>query len=138
MDQKMKDGEPLAHADNPGGTSPSTPRTSSSMTSPTSESSSFTILCWIGTWCIYYSQSRRPEVPLQLIKDVTDVDEFFPANIDTLTTQFPVHAAKDKEIKTNHQDYIYATVLFQLSAGISSMSVCPEYNTTKQQEAMKQ
>ena len=67
-------------------------------------------------------------MPLQLIKDVTGVDEFFPANINTLTTTYPVHTAKDKETKTKNQDYIYATVLFQLVTDITLMPVCPENN----------
>lgn len=76
-------------------------------------------------------------MPLQLIKNVTDVNKFFPADVNTLTTRYSVHTAEDKETKTKNQDYIYATILFQLAADITLMSVCLANNIAKQQKATK-
>lgn len=84
-----------------------------------------------------HSQSQRPEVSLQLIKDITDVNEFFPADVNSLTTKYPVYTAKDKETKTKNQDYIYAIVLFWLAIDITLMSVCLANNIVKQQETIK-
>lgn len=65
------------------------------------------------------------------------MNEFFSVNINILTTKYPIHAAKNKEIMTKNLNYIYATVLFWLITDITLMSVCPANNIAKQQKATK-
>lgn len=84
----MKDGEPSTHADNI--LWRNEPKSAAYL--KFSELADFrkfrfhyVALNWYFVY-MDYSQSQRPEVSLQLIKDIADVDEFFPANIDTLIT----------------------------------------------------
>lgn len=65
------------------------------------------------------------------------MDKFFSANVNTLTTKYPVQAAEDKETMIKNQDYIYATVLFRLATDITLMFVRPANNIAKQQETTK-
>lgn len=81
------------------------------------------------------SQKRRSAAPLRLIRDINDVDQFFPADIDQLTEKHLINATQDNETRSNNQDHIYATVLFRLSEDIAAMSVSPRTNTMQQEKA---
>lgn len=81
------------------------------------------------------SQKIWPAAPLRFIKDINDVDQLFPADIDQLTEKYPIDATQDNETRKNNQDHIYATVLFRLSKEIAAMFVSPRTNTTEQEEA---
>ena len=80
-----------------------------------------------------HCQKLRPKVPLQLIKNVINVNEFFPKDTDALTTKYPV----EKRYKTN-LDYIYATVIFRLYAAIVPMSTDLALDIERQQQALSQ
>ena len=80
-----------------------------------------------------HCQKLRPEALLQFIKDVTNVNEFFPKNIDALITKYLVEEGN----KTN-LDYIYATMIFKLCAVIVSMSTDSVLDIERQQQASSQ
>lgn len=52
------------------------------------------------------------------MKDVQDVDEFFPRDIPELLAKYPITDDINKETVENNKDYIYATILLRLSEDI--------------------
>lgn len=79
-------------------------------------------------------QKLRPKAFLQLIKNIINVNKFFPKNIYALTIKY---SAGKKENKIN-LDYIYATVIFRLYAEIIPISINLTLNIKRQQKASSQ